>query len=71
MWKFLTAVDAFFEASMSDVAPHNNSAVERQASRNRIFVEFLEDFAHRLVQVDEDDWAERDAVPEIVFVNKL
>ena len=49
---FFATVEAFFDFSMSDVATYDDSTVERETSRYRIFVELFENFAHRLVEVD-------------------
>ena len=48
----LTAVEAFFDLGMGDVAAHDNGAVEREAGRNGVFGQFCEDFLHGTVEVN-------------------
>jgi hypothetical protein len=48
----LARIEASFDLSVCDVAAHDDGAVEREASADRILGKDLADIRHRLVEVD-------------------
>ena len=52
-----TAVQAFFQLGVSDITAYDDRTVQRQTGSYRIFIQFFQDFGHRLVQVDLDSIA--------------
>ena len=66
---FFATIEALFDFGVSYVAADDDCAVERQTCRHGIFRQFGENFGHRAVKVDFDDFAL--ALTAIFFGNEF